>query len=1012
MHAIHTAHSSHTPPGRRRVAAAWAACRRVAAVVVLTLATGALVSWGSATPAAAATGSDPNTDLYIVGQYNSTLLRIAAGGGETNVGSGLSDPYQLTRASDGSLYIADAGNNRIVRIAADGTQTTAVTGLSYPNAVNIDSNGTIYVGQGNQLLKVVNGVQSTITVSGGVTPYGIAVDPSDNVFVSDYTRNRIIKVTSGGVVSVYATGIAFPTGIVADSNGVVYVTSATAYSVYRIATDGTKTTFATGIQYSWGLAIDGGGNLFASSNGSSSVYKMAPDFPGGNASAIVTGLNSPIGLAVSTVPPAPTVVTGVAGDTKVAVSWTGSATHGGKPITNYTVTSNPGNHTCSTSGATTCEVTGLTNGQAYTFTVTGTNNGGATGRSANSAPSAQVTPAAPGPPTAPASLTVTPANGALDLSFPPAGGGGIIRYEVSVDGGTWTTLTTAGTNPLTGTVSSLTNGTTYGIRVRAVNANGDGAAVGPINGTPRTVPGAPTLQTANPGDTTAELVLTPPSTGGSPITGYQYSTDSGSTWHTLTTSAGTGGTRVGTVSSLTNGTPYTFVVRAVNAAGNGGASGGQTVTPATTPGQPTQLGVVRGDSSLDLTFTPPGNNGGNAITSYQVSTDNGATWSTVTTAAGNGGTRTATVTGLTNGTTYQVRVRAVNGVGAGTASAAEPGTPSTVPGAPTGVSAAAGNNTAEVTFTPPASDGGATIAGYEFSTDGGTTWATSATTAGAGGTRVATLTNLMNGVSYEVRVRAVNTRGNGPASAPASVVPGTPLPPEEVAIFGQTSSLAVTWSAPHDNGVPITGYTAYASPGLATCTADGDEHDCVLGGVAGTSYTVTVVAHASGMNSVPSAASNAAIPTAPAVPTTPPETTLLLTTEDGDISTAEPGQEIVVLGEGFAPYSTVSITLYSAPVVLGNAVANGSGSFRKAVIVPTSLAAGVHTIIASGVDPDGNPHSMKLVVTVAGAATADELPVTSTRYVGELVAVGAGWLLAGLGLYAAAGWLRRRSALD
>ena len=49
-------------------------------------------------------------------------------------------------------------------------------------------------------------------------------------------------------------------------------------------------------------------------------------------------------------------------------------------------------------------------------------------------------------------------------------------------------------------------------------------------------------------------------------------------------------------------------------------------------------------------------------------------------------------------------------------------TPATGPGAPTGVAAAAGNTEATVTFTPPATDGGAAITGYEVSTDGAT-WA-------------------------------------------------------------------------------------------------------------------------------------------------------------------------------------------------------------------------------------------------------------------------------------------------
>ena len=79
------------------------------------------------------------------------------------------------------------------------------------------------------------------------------------------------------------------------------------------------------------------------------------------------------------------------------VSWTARAT-GGSPITGYTVTSSPGGKTCTTGGHhCTCTVTGLTNGTAYTFTVTATN---AVGTGPASGPSAPATPATvPGAPT-------------------------------------------------------------------------------------------------------------------------------------------------------------------------------------------------------------------------------------------------------------------------------------------------------------------------------------------------------------------------------------------------------------------------------------------------------------------------------------------------------------------------------------------------------------------------------------------------------------------------------------
>lgn len=87
--------------------------------------------------------------------------------------------------------------------------------------------------------------------------------------------------------------------------------------------------------------------------------------------------------------------------------------------------------------------------------------------------------------------------------------------------------------------------------------------------------------------------------------------------------------------------------------------------PPAPPGQPT---LTPGDGSAQMSFTPPVDAGTSAVTSYQISLDGGATWITITTSPGPNGTLTATLTGLTDGTTYNVIVRAVNNSGPGAAS--------------------------------------------------------------------------------------------------------------------------------------------------------------------------------------------------------------------------------------------------------------------------------------------------------------------------------------------------------
>jgi hypothetical protein len=90
---------------------------------------------------------------------------------------------------------------------------------------------------------------------------------------------------------------------------------------------------------------------------------------------------------------------------------------------------------------------------------------------------------------------------------------------------------------------------------------------------------------------------------------------------------------------------------------------------AATPGVPTSLFVTAGNGQVSLSWTAPSNDGGAAITDYtvQYSTDigggTGSTWATFSRAAS--ATANATVTGLTNGTSYKFRVAAVNSAGTG-----------------------------------------------------------------------------------------------------------------------------------------------------------------------------------------------------------------------------------------------------------------------------------------------------------------------------------------------------------
>jgi titin len=111
------------------------------------------------------------------------------------------------------------------------------------------------------------------------------------------------------------------------------------------------------------------------------------------------------------------------------------------------------------------------------------------------------------------------------------------------------------------------------------------------------------------------------------------------------------------------------------------------------------------------------------------------------------------------------------------------------------------------------------------------------------------------------------------------------------------------------------------------------------------------------------------------------------------LTTAEPGQDVIFIGTGFAAHSTVVISIYSSPTVLGTTVTNSHGNFRKPITIPPDLTSGAHTAVASGVAPNGTPRAMALVITVdALALTGAQVTVYATAG-GSLTASGALLLL-------------------
>ena len=572
-------------------------------------------------------------------------------------------------------------------------------------------------------------------------------------------------------------------------------------------------------------------------------------------------------------PSPPTLTSLVGGNQSIQVSLSPGA-NGGSPLTNYQYALSADGSTWGSFSAlspadtsTALSISGLTNNTVYYIKLKAVNVVGVSDSESN-----VISTQTASTPSAPTIDTVTAGSGNLTVSFTSGGSGGstITKFEYSLDSGSnWETATVL-SSPFV--ITGLTNGTSYSLKMRGVNVIGNGTASAMVSGTPYTVPGAPSFTgTVTPSSGSLSITIVPGSTGGSAITSYQYSTDRGGSWLTRQDSGGTSTSiTINKLSSdgttnLADGTEYCVQIRAVNAAGAGAASADTCGTPATTPSAPTITLITSLNGALEVSFAY-GSNGGSAVTGVEYSTDNGSNWS----ASGSTVNRIQII-GLTNGNLYQVKVRAINGVGSGTgaASTMSEGTPSTTPAAPSISTVIPSSQKLTVEFVAGLS-GGSAITNYQYSLDGGVNWTTRSPISTAS---PLVISGLTNDTTYQFQLRAVNANGVGGSTGTS--VASTPRliadAPTIGAVTAGANSLSVAFTAGSDNGSAITNFEFSTDNGSTwqVRTPTSTTSPLVISGLTnGTTYTLRLRAingAGSGAQSASSTGTPYTIPSAPTI---------------------------------------------------------------------------------------------------------------------------------------------------
>jgi hypothetical protein len=438
---------------------------------------------------------------------------------------------------------------------------------------------------------------------------------------------------------------------------------------------------------------------------------------------------------------APGQVTGVTASPSfkgATVSW--SAPSGGPPAS-YVVTpyvNGVAQQTVNvTAPATAATITGLTTGTTYTFTVQATNGAGTSAASAQSN-----------------AVTIANQSSIFDYGVPQ-----------NIDSGD------SNSAELGVKFTASTEGQIVGLRFYKAAAN-TGTHIGSLWTASGTLLASATF-TNETGSGWQQVSFSTPvniTAGTTYVAGYLAPNGHYSSTPGALTSAVTNGPLTALANSTSSNGVFTYSATSTFPASSFSATNywvDVVYAPPTPPGQVT--GVTGTAQPVGATVSWSAPSSGGPVDNYVVTPYIGTTAQTPVTVPGT--TTSTLITGLTAGTAYTFTVQATSATGTGAASAhsasVTPLPPST-PTAPQSVTATPATNQSLVSWTAPASNGGAAISSYTVTPFIGAT-AQTATTVSATATS-ATVTGLTNGTAYTFKVAASNTSGLGAASSASPAV--------------------------------------------------------------------------------------------------------------------------------------------------------------------------------------------------------------------------------------------------
>lgn len=309
----------------------------------------------------------------------------------------------ITLGSDGRLWFI-CRSDAVANITTSGTISivpVAVGDSAWNSSIDAGSDGNLWiVPASNWLGKITrlttSGVATVFRVRGGAQSQTSTMGPDGNIWVvGSPIGNSVSWISPSGKSANISAGrlINGTYSIVAGSDGNLWIGNGD-NSITRLTPSGAATNFFGGsINGPRSLILGPDGNVWFLNERNASIGRITPT---GQITNFVNDQIDPSTIEAITpdgfiwirsgtdllkialaIPSAPRTIGATPGSGQATISWTSPIRNGGFSISGYTVTASPGGKTCTTTGALSCTVTGLTNGTAYSFKVRAATGNGA-----------------------------------------------------------------------------------------------------------------------------------------------------------------------------------------------------------------------------------------------------------------------------------------------------------------------------------------------------------------------------------------------------------------------------------------------------------------------------------------------------------------------------------------------------------------------------------------------------------------------------------------------------------